>query len=65
VLKALAGKLDCHTCEISAAGQAISVFTSGSLLAHRVEKRGQQLQVSLDNAISLTERSEFQIDVQA
>jgi non-lysosomal glucosylceramidase len=65
VLKALAGKLDCHTCEISAAGQAISVFTSGSLLAHRVEKRGKQLQVSLDKAISLTERSEFQIDVQA
>ncbi len=65
VLKVLKGKLACRSCEIAAPGTAASAEALGALLESRLERRGEQAVVTLDQTLSLSAQDELRITVRA
>ncbi len=64
-LNVLAGRLDCRSCEITAAGATALVQRNGTTLANHVEKRGERMVLYLDETITLPAASGLRIEVHA
>ncbi len=64
-IKVLKGLLACRSCEITAAGTAVSVESAGRLVQNQVERRGERMVVTTGETLRLTANHEMRITVRA
>jgi len=64
-IKALAGTLNCRSCEIAAPGNSATVVSKGKSIESRVSREGERSVVSFADAVQIEEGSELRVEVNA
>ena len=64
-LRVVAGKLACRSCEISGTGTKTSVQSNGRVYSHTVKQRDGRTSFQLEQALTLNEGSDLNLEIRA